>query len=86
MVRKTKFWVILFSALFVLSLGAFLILWSVRGTGAVTARIWLDEEIVEEINLSTVAVPEESEVRSAEDIPDAVRADLEAVRKIIKSH
>lgn len=62
MVRKTKFWVILFSALFVLSLGAFLILWSVRGTGAVTARIWLDEEIVEEINLSTVAVPYEFDV------------------------
>ena len=62
MVRKTKFWVILFSALFVLSLGAFLILWGVRGTGAVTARIWLDEEIVEEINLSTVAVPYEFDV------------------------
>ena len=62
MVRKTKFWVILFSALFVLSLGAFLILWGVRGTGAVTARIWLDEEIIEEINLPAVAVPYEFDV------------------------
>ena len=45
----------MFSCVFVLGLGAFLILWSVGGTGAVTARIWLDEEIVEEINLSACA-------------------------------
>ena len=62
MIHKTKFWVILFSCVFVLGLGAFLILWSVGGTGAVTARIWLDEEIVEEINLSTVVTPYEFDI------------------------
>ena len=62
MIHKTKFWVILFSCVFVLGLGAFLILWSVGGMGAVTARIWLDEEIVEEINLSTVVTPYEFDI------------------------
>ena len=54
--RKTKFWIVLFSALFVLGGGAFLLL---RGadTGARTARISLDGEVYEEIDLNAVALP-----------------------------
>lgn len=54
--RKTKFWIVLFSALVVLGGGAFLLL---RGadTGARTARISLDGEVYEEIDLNAVAMP-----------------------------
>ena len=54
--RKTKFWIVLFSALVVLGGGAFLLL---RGadTGARTARISLDGEVYEEIDLNAVALP-----------------------------
>lgn len=54
--RKTKFWIVLFSALFILGGGAFLLL---RGTdtGARTARISLDGELYEEIDLNAVALP-----------------------------
>ena len=54
--RKTKFWIVLFSALFILGVGAFLLL---RGTdtGSRVARISLDGELYEEIDLNAVALP-----------------------------
>ena len=62
MVHKTKFWVILFAAIFVLGAAGFALLWNAGGAGGATARIWLDGEIIEEINLSAVAVPREFDV------------------------
>ena len=62
MIRKTKFWVILFACVFVLAAVSFYLLWNSGGAGAVTARIWLDGEIVEEIELSTVVVPREFDI------------------------
>lgn len=52
----------MFSAVFVIGLGAFLLLRSMgAGEGAV-ARIWLDGELYEEIPLDTVAVPYEFDI------------------------
>ena len=62
MIRKTKFWVILFACLFVLFAGTFYLLWNSGKTGAVTARIWLNGEIVEEIDLNTVVIPREFDI------------------------
>lgn len=62
MVHKTKFWVILFALIFLLGLGAFLLL---RGGGSGDgriARVWLNNEIIEEIDLNAVAVPYEFDV------------------------
>lgn len=59
MLYKTKFWVILFAVIFVLAAGAFYLLWNAGAAGKVTARLWQDGEIVREIELSTVVVPEE---------------------------
>ena len=62
MIYKTKFWVILFSAVFVLGAASFFLLRSSGGTGGAVARIWLHGEIVEEIELDTVAVPYEFDI------------------------
>ena len=62
MVRKTKFWVILFALIFALGLGGFLLLWNLGGSGAATARIWLDGELYEEIELSAVVLPREFDI------------------------
>lgn len=62
MVHKTKFWVILFSCVFLLGLGAFLLVRSLGGAGTVTARIWLHGEIIEEIDLATVVTPREFDI------------------------
>ena len=62
MVHKTKFWVILFALIFALGLGGFLLLWNLGGTGAATARIWLDGELYEEIELSAVVLPREFDI------------------------
>ena len=59
MAHKTKFWAILFAAVFALSAGAFIILWNSGASGRVTARLWLDGEIVEEIELGAVVLPRE---------------------------
>lgn len=63
MVYKTKFWIILFSALFVLGCGAFLLLRAGGGAGT-TARIWLDGEVIREIDLAAVAAPFDFELES----------------------
>lgn len=54
--RKTKFWIVLFSALFILGVGAFLLLRS-GDMGGRTARITLDGELYKEIDLDAVALP-----------------------------
>lgn len=62
MLNKTKFWIILFSALFIVGCVAFLLL---RGTGGGTvAKVWLDGEIVRTIDLSAVASPYDFTVES----------------------
>ena len=62
MLHKTKFWIILFSVVFVLGVGAFMLLRSTgTGSGAV-ARVWLHGEIIEEIDLGAVTVPYEFDV------------------------
>ena len=82
--RKTKFWIVLFSALFLLGGGAFLLL---RGadTGSRTARISLDGELYEEIDLMAVALhhPAREWRRSrfyAEWLADVARAGFEVPR------
>ncbi len=62
MIHKTKFWVILFSVVFVLGAAAFLLLRSSGATDGAVARIWLHGEIIEEIELDTVAVPYEFDI------------------------
>ena len=54
--KKTKFWVLLFSALFILSCGAFFLFKNVGGTGTI-ATVRLDGERIDTIDLDAVAVP-----------------------------
>ena len=62
MIRKTKFWVILFSAVFVIGIAAFFLLRSAGAGQGATARIWLNGEIVQEIDLGSVVVPYEFDI------------------------
>ena len=64
MIHKTKFWVILFSAVAVIGAAAFFLLRSMGAAEGVVARVWLHGEIIEEIELDTVAVPYEFDVTS----------------------
>ena len=62
MIRKTKFWVILFACIFLLGAGGFFLLRSAGGTGSATARVWLDGEIIREIDLGSVVIPYEFDI------------------------
>ena len=62
MIRKTKFWVILFACIFLLGAGGFFLLRSAGGTGSATARVWLDGEIIREIDLGSVVIPSEFDI------------------------
>lgn len=62
MICKTKFWVILFSAVFVIGIAAFFLLRSAGAGQGATARIWLNGEIVQEIDLGSVVVPYEFDI------------------------
>ena len=62
MVRKTKFWAIMFSVVFVIGLAAFLWLRSSGKAEGAVARIWLDGELYEEIELDAVVMPYEFDV------------------------
>ena len=62
MVRKTKFWAIMFSVVFVIGLAAFLWLRSNGKAEGAVARIWLDGELYEEIELDAVVMPYEFDV------------------------
>ena len=53
MIHKTKFWVILFSAVAVIGAAAFFLLRSMGAAEGVVARVWLHGEIIEEIELDT---------------------------------
>ena len=64
MIHKTKFWVILFSAVAIIGAAAFFLLPSMGAAEGVVARVWLHGEIIEEIELDTVAVPYEFDVTS----------------------
>lgn len=63
MMKQTKFWVILFSVLFVLGCGGFLLLRSGGHTGHV-AEIRLDGELYQSIDLDAVTVPYEIEIQT----------------------
>lgn len=52
----------MFAAVFVIGLGAFLLLRSAGAAEGVVARIWLDGELYEEIELNAVAVPYEFDI------------------------
>ena len=65
MVRKTKFWAIMFSVVFVIGLAAFLWLRSSGKAEGAVARIWLDGELYEEIELDAVVMPYEFDVTTA---------------------
>lgn len=54
----------MFSCVFALGLGLFLILWNNGSAGGAVARIWLDGEITEEIDLNAVVTPYEFDVTS----------------------
>lgn len=62
MFTKTKIWIILFASLFIISVGAYFFLAS-SGTGTV-AEVWLDGELIREIDLSAVTIPYDFEVES----------------------
>lgn len=62
MLRKTKFWAIMFSVVFVIGLAAFLWLRSSGKAEGAVARIWLDGELYEEIELDAVVMPYEFDV------------------------
>jgi hypothetical protein len=61
MLKKTKFWVLLFAALFLLGCGAFLLLKNSGGSGH-TAEIWQDGTLIRTIDLDAVAAPYDFEV------------------------
>ncbi len=63
MFTKTKTWIVLFAALFALCAGAFLLLRR-SGAGAV-AKIWLDGQVVDVIDLSAVTAPYDFDVESS---------------------
>lgn len=56
MMKQTKFWVLLFSVLFVLGIGAFLLLRAVGRVGTV-AEIRVDGALYDTIDLEAVTVP-----------------------------
>ena len=58
MIRKTKFWVILFACIFLLGAGGFFLLRSAGSAEGAVARIWLDGEITQEIRLSAFVIPD----------------------------
>ena len=63
MLYKTKFWAILFAVIFLLGLGLFLWLWNSGAAGdSAVARVWLDGELVREIDLNSVVIPYEFDV------------------------
>ncbi|MGI5935437.1 MAG: NusG domain II-containing protein [Oscillospiraceae bacterium] len=61
--EKTKKWIILFGALFIAGCGAFLLLKSL-GTGGAIAKIYVDGELIESIDLNAVVLPYEFTVES----------------------
>lgn len=61
MMKQTKFWVILFSVLFILGCGGFLLLRSSGHAGHI-AEIRLDGELYRSIDLDAVTVPYEIEI------------------------
>lgn len=61
MMKQTKFWVILFSALFLLGCGGFLLLRSSGREGHI-AEIRIDGELYQSIDLDAVTVPYEIEI------------------------
>jgi len=61
--KQTKLWVILFSALFIVGCGAFLLLKYTGGEGAI-ADIWLDGELYDTIDLDAVTIPYDITVES----------------------
>lgn len=63
MIKQTKFWVILFSALFLLGCGGFLLLRSSGQAGSI-AEIRIDGELYQSIDLDAVTVPYEIEIRT----------------------
>lgn len=63
MIKKTKFWIILFSAVFVLGCGVFLLLKYSGGAGT-TAEVWLDGEVIYTIDLDAVTIPYDITVES----------------------
>ena len=62
MIRKTKFWVILFACIFLLVAGGFFLLRSAGSAEGAVARIWLDGEITQEIDLTAVVIPYEFDI------------------------
>lgn len=56
MLKSTKFWVILFSVLFVLGAGAFVLLRSGGQAGRI-AEVWQDGELIRTIDLDAVVIP-----------------------------
>lgn len=63
MIYKTKFWIVLFSALFVLGCGAFLLLKSTGAAGTI-ATVKSDGELLRTIDLDAVAAPFDFTVES----------------------
>lgn len=61
--KQTKIWVILYSALFIIGCGAFLLLKN-TGTAGTIADIWVNGELYETINLDAVTIPYNLKVES----------------------
>lgn len=61
--KQTKFWIILFAALFVAGCGAFLLLRGSGQSGSV-AEIRVDGELYESIDLAAVTAPYDIEIRT----------------------
>jgi hypothetical protein len=61
--RKTRFWILLFSALFVIGCGVFLLIKNIHVQNPV-AYIYLKGELIEKIDLNAVAIPYEFTVES----------------------
>ena len=61
--KKMKNWILIFAALFIICLGAFLLL-THFGNGGTVAVIRVDGEVYEKINLDTVAVAYDIEIRT----------------------
>lgn len=59
--NRTKFWILLFCALLIILCAAFLLL-NYMGVQGSTAKIYLDGELIEEIDLNAVAIAYEFEV------------------------